>query len=407
MRRRPGGGRGAESGTAPQIAYHLETTAQPVTPRDPLWTRALPTSRRSVAEPSSPPPVEGEPLTVGDYFQAVRRFFEGAGRGAFVRACARCGAEASDASTMRIFLAKHGEFYHPARVEAEIRGKSLCWVLNVAASAAGRSLLVREHALLERLGREFPGAYLPDVYGAGEVDAGRGRALSMFLGQWLVGFHEFHLTRTAPREEPGLVLWDPENGPRRLDAAQSRAVYYQVARILTHYLNLETFEGITAWHHAAGDFVVRIDADAVEVRLISVRDYRPLFPARPEPADSPRAAASFLETLLIFLLNLSIRTRLDRLDGTGELAWAGPESVAATVEGVLDSLAAKPAPVELPLPMDQLFRRFLAACREEDLLALCQAIAARIDPAGSAGLPLMERCAEEHAATLAAAFNRL
>ena len=173
------------------------------------------------------------------------------------------------------------------------------------------------------------------------------------------------------------MLWDPENGPRRLDAAHSRAVYYQVARILTHYLNLETFEGITAWHHAAGDFVVRIDADAVEVRLISVRDYRPLFPARPEPADSPRAAASFLETLLIFLLNLSIRTRLDRLDGTGELAWAGPESVAATVEGVLDSLAAKPAPVELPLPMDLLFRRFLAACREEDLLDLCQAIAAR------------------------------
>ncbi|HWR91797.1 MAG TPA: hypothetical protein VN300_05195, partial [Desulfobacterales bacterium] len=99
--------------------------------------------------------------------------------------------------------------------------------------------------------------------------------------------------------------------------------------------------------------------------------------------------------------------RLDRLDGTGEPAWAGPESVAATVEGVLDSLAAKPAPLELPLPLDQLFRRFLAACREEDLLDLCRALAAKIDPAGSAGLPLMGRCAEEHAATLAAAFNRL
>lgn len=401
--------RRAESGMAPRSAfsYFIETPDQPVTPRDPLWARPLPTSRRGVAEPSSPPPAEGAPLTVGDYFQAGRRFFEGAGRAAFVRACARGGLEDAAAAALRIFLAKHGEYYHPARVEAEIRGKCLCWVLNVAASAAGRSLLAREHALLERLGREFPGAYLPEVYGAGEVDAGRGRALSMFLGQWLAGFHEFHLTRTAPREGPALVLWDPQNGPRRLDAAQSRAVYHQVARILTHYLNLETFEGITAWHHAAGDFVVRIDADAVEVRLISVRDYRPLFPARPEPADSPRAAAAFLETLLVFLLNLSIRTRLDRLDGTGELAWAGPESVAATVAGVLDGLAAKPAPVELPLPLDRLFRRFLAACREEDLLDLCRALAAKIEAAGRAGLPLMEKCAEEHAATLAAAFNRL
>ena len=407
MRRRQGGERGAEYGTAPQIAYHLETTAQPVTPRDALWTRPLPKSRRGVPEPSSPPLAEIEPLTVGDYFQAVRRFLEGAGRRAIIRACERGGLEAAPASALRIFLAKHGEYYHPARVEAEIRGKSLCWVVNVAASAAARSLLAREYALLERLGRDFPGSYLPDVYGTGEVDAGRGRALSMFLGQWLVGFHEFHLTRAASREGPATVLWDPEKGPRRLDAAQSRAVYYQVARILTHYLNLETFEGITAWHHAAGDFVVRIDADAVEVRLISVRDYRALFTARPEPADTPRSVAAFLETLLVFLLNLSIRTRLDRLDGTGELAWAGPESVAATVEGVLDGLAGKPAPGELPLPLDRLFRRFLAACREEDLLDLCRALAAKIDPEGSAGLPLVGRCAQEHAATLVAAFNRL
>jgi hypothetical protein len=239
------------------------------------------------------------------------------------------------------------------------------------------------------------------------VNAGRSRELAMFLGQWLFGFHEFHLTRNSLQGRLDLVLWDPESGPRRLDAAQSRAVYYKIARILTHYLNLETFEGIAAWHHAAGDFVVRLRERDAEVRLISVRDYRPLFPARPAPCDGPQAISALLEALLVFLLNMSVRTRLDRLDGTGELVWSDPAAVAATVAGVLDGLAEKPAPLELPLPLDLLFKRFLAACREEDLLDLCLAIAAKIDSAGRSTPALLETCMQEHAATLADALSQL
>jgi len=405
--KRPAEGGAADPGTAPRFDYFLETLGQPVTPQGALWAHPLPTSRFGFREPLASHPDRSEPLSIGDYFRAVRNFLERAGRPAFFHACARWGVEPSAVSAVRVFLAKHGEYYHPARVEADIKGGTFRWVVNVAVSAAGRSLLAREYALLDRLGREFPATYVPEVYGAGAVDAGRGRELPMFLAQWLTGFHEFHLTRDRSQTDPVLAVWDPETGPRRLDAAQTRAVYYRVARILTHYLNLETFEGVAAWHHAAGDFVVRIEKDGIEVRLISVRDYRPLFPGRTVPADSRRAVAAFLEALLIFLLNLSIRTRLDRLDGTGDTVWAGPAAVAATVEGVLDSLAEKPAPGELPLPTDQLFRRFLAACREEDLPDLCQAIAAKIDPDGEAGLPLKGKCSEEHAAVLAGVFKRL
>ena len=92
--------------------------------------------------------------------------------------------------------------------------------------------------------------------------------------------------------------------------------------------------------------------------------------------DPPRSS-------LVFLLNLSIRTRLDRLDGTGDMAWSGPVAVEATVVGMLAALAEKPAPCELPLPMDRLFRRYLAACSADDLLEMCGAIAATVFPPGS------------------------
>ncbi len=258
-----------------RFEYFLETPGQPVLPEQPLWRRPLPTSRHAFAAPAALRADAGASIAVGDYFQAVQAFMEGAGWAAIVPGLAGGDAGPAAAPAFRIFLAKHGEYYHPARVETEIEGVPHRWVVNVAVSAAGKSLLFREYAALERLAREFPAAYVPRVYAVAEVDAGRGRSLAMFLGQWLAGFHEFHATRDTPGGGQALALWDPASGPVLLDAAQARAVYRQVARILTDYLNLSAFEGIGAWHHAAGDFVVRLTGAQVEARLISVREYSP------------------------------------------------------------------------------------------------------------------------------------
>lgn len=390
-----------------RFEYFLETPGQPVSSEHPLWQRPLPTSRHAVIAPESPPADAEAPITVGDYFQAVQAFMEGAGWAAIVRVLSGSGADPAAAPAFRIFLAKHGEYYHPARVEAEIEGVFYRWVVNVAVSAAGKSLLFREYALLERLAGEFTAAHVPPVYAAAEVAVGRGLTVAMFLGQWLADFHEFHATRDAPGGGQALALWDPERDPVLLDGAQARALYRQVARVLTYYLNLTTFEGIGAWHHAAGDFVVRLTGGQVEARLISVREYRPFFRRWTESGDPARAFRALLEGLLIFLLNLSVRTRLDRLDGTGDLAWSDPLAVEATVAGVLDGLDGKTVPWELPLPIDALFRRYLAACSAEDLLLLCTDLVKKNYPAGSAERSLLEVHVKEHADALAEAFGRL
>jgi hypothetical protein len=361
-------------------------------------------SRQSFTESSYPAPDAF--LSIGDYFEAVRSFLEGVGWAAVVQSLAGWGAVASSAQAFRIFLAKHGEYYHPARVETDIEGKRFCWVVNVAVSAAGKPLLFKEHAILERLNREFPVAYLPEVYGAGEVDAGSGQSVALFIGQWFRGFHEFHLTRNTLDAEPVLVLWDAENGHRLLDPGQARTVYHEVARILTHYFSLTTLEGISAWHHAAGDFVIRLRGPRPEVRLITAREYRPLFRARRETGDPARDLQTLLETLLIFLLNLSMRTRLDRLDGTGDMAWCDRAAVEETVAGMLAALAEKPCPFELPLPLAKLFQRYLAACSADDLLDMCRAIAVKTYPPGTPELALLETHLNEHAATLTEALSR-
>jgi hypothetical protein len=131
----------------------------------------------------------------------------------------------------------------------------------------------------------------------------------------------------------GLVLWDPGKGQYRLSPQQVRQAYHQSARILTLYYDLSTFEQIFPWHHAAGDFVVKSQGESVDVRLITARQYAPML--------EPSEGLSVQEALLLFLLNLSLRMRLDRFDGVGSVAWADDDCVDSTIEGLVAGLRTK------------------------------------------------------------------
>jgi hypothetical protein len=387
----------------PQFLFFLEIIRQPVTPKHPIWARLLPISRQDIRTGVPSHLSLDESLSVGDYFEAVRSFLQGAGRNAIAAALEQRGAATSEPHVYRVFLAKHGEYYHPARVETDGEETLFHWVVNTAVSPAGKSLLWREFEILKRLSREFPQSYLPEVYAASEADVGHGRLVALFIGEWFFGYHEFHLTLDSPDSEPVLVLWDPENGRTRLESDQAATIYYQVARILTHYFNLTTFEAIGNWHHAAGDFVVKVIGDRLEVRLITVRDYRPLFRSQQAAGREIPKVEALLQALLIFLLNLGLRNRLDRLDGTGDLAWSDPVAVEATVAGVLAGLGNKSAPCALPLPLDQLFKHYLAACSADDLQDLCNGIASTFGTEA----PFVKARLKEHVRSLIHAIKRV
>ncbi|MBI5063581.1 MAG: hypothetical protein HZB87_09030 [Desulfatitalea sp.] len=301
-----------------------------LTAADAQWRLPLPADRH--AGPSTLPTV-----SYGDYFTAVDDYLKGEGRAALALALRnRLGREfhISEVGGIQIHLVKHGAFYHPARVTVTIGAQRLALVLNVAVSPAGRERLTAEAAHLARLEADFSPRFIPRVYGWGTGRSGDREPLPMFLGEWLDGFHELHPTLASGNRKPWAV-WDPEQGRWHLSEHQAAEFLRQAVFILTHYFDPHTLAAIQAWHHAAGDFVVRAQGAGLEVCLISVRRYAPLFHLE---KDDSLTIERLLGVLSVFFLRTSLWMRLDRLDGVGDLTWAGDAVLVPMWQGFAQGL---------------------------------------------------------------------
>jgi len=105
---------------------------------------------------------------------------------------------------------------------------------------------------------------------------------------------------------------DSERGHCFLSPGESGLIYHQASSILTCFYDVETFEEIFPWHHAAGDFVARRANGEMDLKLVAARQYA----ARVGfPEDSPQDR---IMALVMFLTNLTVRMRLDRIDGVGK-----------------------------------------------------------------------------------------
>jgi len=386
----------------PAISYFLSRSDQAVTPGSELWHRQLPLSR----DTGQTTRCHGTDLSISyaEYFEAVRDVitenrFEVIREAVGQATDSKINPEQID--DVRIFLEKHGEFYHPARICILIDRRTLTFVVNVAVSQRGLEAIAAEYRRLKRLRQRFSAHFIPAVYGMKRVRLPGGRDLGMFIGEWFRGYHEFHQSADSSGGEKKLVAWDAEQGNFFLTPAQCREAYRQAAAILTYYYNLETLEQIFSWHHAAGDFILRpVGKDALRMRLITVRRYTSLFE---NVAITPE---TMLEGLVVFFLNLSIRNRVDRLDGVGELAWSGPLAVPATVKGFFDGLEMKMRDDAVPGNVIALLKTHLASYSEAELYDLAVAMTARY-PAKSPELPLIRHHLTAHVSALHCDISRL
>ena len=150
--------------------------------------------------------------------------------------------------------------------------------------------------------------------------------------------------------------------------------------ILTLYYDIETFNQIFPWHHAAGDFVIKIEEDEIALKLITVRQYAPIFNTDDITERKDRDLKLIIEGMLVFFLNLSIRMRLDRLDGVGDIVWADDCAVEETLKGFYQALALKPQIPLIPAPQADFFLDYLSALPESQLYDLCLSIADTYNP---------------------------
>ena len=342
-------------------------------------------------------------LSYGQYFSAIRDVISTDTYGPLVDATARQLAEdisLTDIDEILIYAEKHGSDYHPARIEVTVHDACAAFVMNVAVTARGKDRLCREFDVLKHLNDKYDFSFLPQTYFQGEAfcSAGRnGGSMLMFLADWFKGYYEFHLSIDENRGFQKLVIWDAAKGHQYLSPSQAGQFYRQAGKMMTLYYDIETFEQIFPWHHAAGDFVLRAQENFLDVKLVTARQYAPMV--------ERYEGISVHEALLFFLLNLSIRMRLDRLDGVGAVAWADDECLGATLEGFVKALRIKEGQGRIERGFVDRFLRHLRSLCRKDLSDRFLALITACDPSAP-DMPVIRTHLEGHVRELHTALHK-
>lgn len=338
-------------------------------------------------------------LTLGDYLQGVLGFIlKDQGRLLLRILASRHPEETSPGhlESLRICTQKHGALYHVASVEVRIDEERLKLCASTAVSDQAREWLVREVEILNALHRRFglpclpvPLAFAPVSLGSGERRAEAG----ILVADWFEGFCEWHLRPNPCGRTPEVWIWDPDHGERRATPNEATFLFEECARILTRCYDPGGRRQIRAWHHAAGDFVVRPRNGKLEVRLTTARRYEPLFGMGPEDGLPPAAA------LVYFFLDTALRMRLDRADGVGRPQWAGEETLEAAIRGFLRGLAERKGSSMPLIEQGTAFLDLLRSFSSKELLHLHAPVleGLRADPAERA---LIEGRLDAHVKTL-------
>jgi len=300
----------------------------------------IPLGPQDLARPFLMAPSEPHPfLTLGDYFETIRKFALRDGGRCLIDAL-RAGAIGEgglDAiQGIRIRSEKHGVLYHVASVEIVVDDSTVKFAVSTAVSSEAKSCLTNEYEIVKSLYRSLRPSYLPKIYEKGDMICQGGdqpyETLTLMLSEWFEGYHEWHFSSDQADNRQKICIWDLENGHRYASEEEAFEIFRQASRILTLYYDAHTFKQIYPWYHAAGDFVVKTGDDGIHVKLTTARDYRSIMDFFSEDAVHPMIARVY------FFLNLTVRMRLDRVNGVEETVWAGDFAVQAVAEGFFEAL---------------------------------------------------------------------
>jgi len=281
-------------------------------------------------------------LTYGQYLETIKAFLSRDSYRLLIDAIKKKTGKMitlQDIDSLAIRTEKHGAMYHISSIDVITANDLNKFVVTTALSEAGKLYLENDFHWLNYLNNKFAFPYLPHVYHKGKMkyrtSQGTDDTMLISLGEWLEGYHEFHLSPDSKDQGQKIVVWDSDNGYRHLSDRQSYKLYRLASKILTLYYDIDTFEQISLWHHAAGDFIVRIEGEDIDLKLITVRRYEPMISFSTDEEGNKMAA------LLYFFVHLMIRMRMDRLDGTGDAAWADDFYPDAVMKGFYEALEIK------------------------------------------------------------------
>ena len=313
------------------FSFFISGAKKEVLPGSYLW--GLPLSGKETRHSSS------HAITTGDYYLTACKFLSN-DHFSFLQKALNSffsrPVKTDQITSIKVFLEKHGAFYHPLKIQVALNNSETCsFVMNGAVSSRGLLLVKNEYDLLLKINQMYSQCYLPQIYGFDFVEIDKGR-VGFFLGQWFEDYKEFHVTDDKGKRQ--IAIWESNGSCQHIELNHGFKIYQEISRILTYYYNLETFEQISSWHHAAGDFIVNTEDDKLDVRLITIREYSPLTQFAAGKDDKN---INILPSLLLFFLNLTIQIRLDRLNGTGKTIMVDIAVLNSVVKGFLSALDEK------------------------------------------------------------------
>ncbi len=278
---------------------------------------------------------------LGDYFKALEHFLLKISKPVLMDLVqSRIGLPDPLGPDTRLVIRseKHGHFSHIASAEFVFEDQSIKFAVITALTDRGRTWLCNECDVISYLNEKTSLSYLPDFYYSDNIQWGRGKEtvhLMMVLAEWLEDYHEWHLHHPDQNGGQMVRIWDSSRGYRSYSKAEAREIFRQSAKILTLYYDSSDFRQIYPWHHGAGDFVVKTKEDKVHVKLTTARCYEKFTMFDGKERIDPLLAITY------FFLNLTVRMRLDRIDGTGDPVWACDDFVYPVIEGFFEGIEEK------------------------------------------------------------------
>lgn len=308
----------------------------------------VPVDDATLARPFIVRPFQDHPfISLEDYFLTIKNLIlrdDARSLMALLNRLWKRPVERTELDTLTIRYEKYGTLYHIASTEITAGTDRTRIAVTTALTETSKETLEREFGLLERLNLRTGHSYLPQVYCKHAVEVRKAEGsenLLMTLSQWFDEYHEWHF-HTDEAGKQGITLWDMKSGYRLMTDEEAREIIRRATTILTYYYDMQGFHRIFPWHHGGGDFVVKSEHGAVDVKLITVRGYEPF--SLPEQVIGDRFAA-----ILLFFLETTLKMRLDKYEGLGESTWVGDESlVKAAVDGFFQALTARESEGEKP-----------------------------------------------------------
>ncbi len=299
-------------------------------------------------------------LTLGHYFCGLAGFARTHAPFLLGNASTPCRPDVVKRISIR--SEKHGAYYHIARIDlTAAQGKHVTLAAVTPSSFRGEKGLNREYELLCDLNHRFETPFLPRTLLKGEVRFA-GETFPIMLLEWLDGFHEWHLMAETGSDDRSVraELWDTHRGYRILSPVECGEIYCCVSGILTCFYDRGTHRRIRSWSHAAGDFVIRSDGTCVQAKLTTVREYECL-----DGLPEDRTVRS-ITALLYYFLELCLKMRLDKRNGTDEVLWAGEWCMDPILQGFFGALQWKEGVMEQhAAPLEEILSLFQSFSKNE------------------------------------------